>query len=169
MLRASLLNKDIILFRKECSKMSKLRTYNSLFSPFIDHQSTIQYTRLCLPFILRKRIAQLRIGVLPIRIETDRYLNIKIPSALRYCKQPNCQNMTNQHLTNLKVEDEVHFLINCEQYQTLRNTLYSKITTPGFVHFSQFNQFSFLLTCSTVAKLVGQYIADAYDNRPSKM
>ena len=73
MLQDSLYLKDVEMFINQCRQAPKLRTYVTLFSPFVDHSYTIQYTRMCLPFIVRKRIAQLRLGVLPIRIETGRY------------------------------------------------------------------------------------------------
>ena len=83
MLEDSLYKKDIEMFRNQCRQSPKLRTYVKLFSPFTDHNSTIHYTRMCLPFIIRKRIAQIRLGVLPIRIETDRYLKDRTPAKLR--------------------------------------------------------------------------------------
>ena len=125
MLHESLLKKDIIMFRQECLKLPKLRTYNTLFSPFIDHMSTVNYTRLCLPFIKRKRIAQIRLGVLPIRIETDRYLRVKIPAEQRYCMQPNCTNAKTLH--NLKIENKFHFLVICKEYEQSRNNMYDKV------------------------------------------
>ena len=157
----SLLYKDLHMFRQDCLKLPKLRTYNSLFSPFTSHQTFIQYTRLCLPFIKRKRIAQIRIGVLPIRIETDRYLRTKIPSDQRFCRQPDCDQSTH-------IEDELHFLIKCKQYKNLRNELYEKIDTPGFQNYTDINKFTYLLTCGSIASIVGQFIIDAFDLRPNK-
>ena len=68
-----LLEKDISQFKTQCSKSPKLRTYNSLFSVFVDQKLSDSYTRLCLPFIVRKRLSQLSFGVLPLRIEADRF------------------------------------------------------------------------------------------------
>ena len=138
-----------------------------LFSPFTSHQTTTQYTRLCLPFIKRKRLAQIRLGVLPIRIETDRYLRIKIPSDQRFCRQPDCEN--NNQLPH--IEDELHFLIICKQYKELRNELYEKIGkiyTLGFQYYTDINKFTHLLTCSSIASIVGQFVIDAFDLRPNK-
>ena len=58
------LKKNIIMFGQECLKLLKLRTYNTMFSPFIDHMSTVNYTRLCLPLKERKRRSPIRIGAL---------------------------------------------------------------------------------------------------------
>ena len=67
MLHDSLYNKDLVMFRNKCLAATKLRTYNTLFSPFVPHLSTSMYSRSCLPFILRKRLAQLRLGLLPLK------------------------------------------------------------------------------------------------------
>ena len=58
-----LLHKDVAMFRTQCLKSPKLRTYNSLFSIFVDDCISDNYSRLCLPFIVRKRLSQLRLGV----------------------------------------------------------------------------------------------------------
>ena len=70
----------------------------------------ISYTRLCLPFILRKRLAQLRLGCLPIRIETDRYTRPIVHRDQRYCLQPNCDNNVSNLSDEAKhIENEYHF------------------------------------------------------------
>ena len=106
-LHDSLLEKDLVVFRTNCLSATKLRTYNTLFSPFVPHLTTVKFTRLCLPFIVRKRLAQLRLGVLPLKIETDRYL--KIPVSERHCTQPKCVNITDRQENKL-VEDERHLM-----------------------------------------------------------
>ena len=165
MLQDSLLTKDCANFKRECSKLPKLRTYNHIVSPFIS-QDAVHYTRLCLPFIVRKRLAQLRLGVLPLRIETDRYKRVKIPPDRRFCIQPNCANLN----TNLVVEDERHFLICCDQYKNLRLKLFADVSIcfPDFVLLSDYEKFNFLLTKSNIAKIVGQFIINAFDQRPIK-
>ena len=45
-----LLSKDLSMFRNQCLKSPKLRTYNSLFSPFDDQYLSENFSRLCLPF-----------------------------------------------------------------------------------------------------------------------
>ena len=77
-LHNSQLEKDVAVFSKECIKLKTSYNYSSI----------THYTRLCLPFFLRKRLAQLRTGVLPIRVETDRYHRVKTPADQRYCFQP---------------------------------------------------------------------------------
>jgi len=62
-------------------------------------------------------------GVLPLRIETGRYevtMNQRgIPVKFRVCQ---CCNLN-------KVEDEIHFLLECPLYITLRNCLFDVCKT----------------------------------------
>ena len=70
-----------------------------------DHYS---YTRLCLPFIVRKRLSQLRLGVLPLRIESDRYCRVKVDAKDRFCKQPKCENnCATTPLSKFDVENDI--------------------------------------------------------------
>ena len=162
-----LLEKDISLFKTQCSKSPKLRTYNSLFSVFVDQKLSDSYTRLCLPFIVRKRLSQLRLGVLPLRIETDRFSRVKVDAKSRFCRQPKCKNciVTTPH-DQMEVENEFHFLINCKQYDHLRSVLFSKLSCPQFDQLNDQNKFCYMLTCPLVARIVGQFIIDAFDARP---
>ena len=170
LLKNSLQTRDQNMHRRECLKSDKLRTYNTLFDPFVPHESAIAYTRQCLPFILRKRLSQLRLGCLPIRIESDRYTRPIVHRDLRYCLQPKCKNVANSLDDSLKdVETEFHFLIVCSQYDSLRNILYSKIESPCFATLTNQHKFVYLLTNQSVSKIVAQFIVDAFDERPVKM
>ena len=170
LLKNSLITRDQNMHRRECLKSDKLRTYNTLFDPFVPHDSVIAYTRQCLPFILRKRLSQLRLGCLPIRIETDRFTRPIVHRDLRYCLQPKCKNVVNNLDDNQKhVEDEFHFLVVCSQYDNLRSVLFSKIESPSFPSMSDKNKFVYLLTTPSVSKIVAQFIVDAFDERPVKM
>ena len=116
-----------------------------------------KFIKLSLQFLIRKRLCQIRLGCLPLKIQTDRYKNI--PSNQRYCIQPNCNPPNGM----IPVEDELHFLCCCKQYDSLRKTLYSKIELPSFFTLSDFEKFRYLLTSSHVARIVGQFVIDAYD------
>ena len=160
-------SQDISMFKSQCSKSPKLRTYNSLFSIFVDQNFTDSYTRLCLPFIVRKRLSQLRLGVLPLRIETDRYSRVKIDAKNRFCRQPKCKNnCTTTPPSKFDVENEYHFLMCCKQYDHLRSVLFSKLSCPQFDQMNDQNKFCYMLTCPSVARCVGQFIVDAFDARP---
>ena len=167
LLSESLLRKDVELFASQCRKSPKLRTYHTLFPPFEEHCLATKYVQLNLPFIVRKRLAQIRLGVLPIRIESDRYARDKIAAELRFCKQPKCTNQTVPNC-ELLVEDEVHFMLHCKQYEKLRSDLYSKVCLPGFSELTDRLKFKYLLTCENIARIVGQFVIDAFDKRPFK-
>ena len=165
-----LLSKDIAMFRNQCTKSPKLRTYNSLFSPFDGQCLTENFTRLCLPFIVRKRLSQLRLGALPLRVETDRYQRVKIDASERFCKQPKCTNNdVSAAVKTFEVENEFHFLLKCKQYDQLRIVLFSRLSCPEFDQLNDQNKFCYMLTRTSVARIVGQFLIDAFDNRPVKI
>ena len=170
LLENSLLSRDQYKLRSECLKSDKLRTYNSLFTSRDPYFSVISYTRLCLPFILRKRLSQLRLGCLPIRVETDRYTRPIVHRDQRYCLQPKCKNNVMNLDDNSKhVENEYHFLIECSQYDSIRSEMFGKIRAVEFPMLNDYDKFIFLLTTQSVAKLVAQFIVDAFDARLNQL
>ena len=98
-------------WRKEASKKPKLRTYVTLkdnieVEPYVKYGNNRQ---------TRSLMAQIRCGILPIRIETGRFCNLPVENRL-------CE-ICNQN----EVEDEFHFLMECpfyhhERLQMLANT-----------------------------------------------
>ena len=98
-------------WRKEASKKPKLRTYVTLkdnieVEPYVKYGNNRQ---------TRSLMAQIRCGILPIRIEIGRFCNLPVENRL-------CE-ICNQN----KVEDEFHFLMECpfyhhERQQMLANT-----------------------------------------------
>ena len=89
--------------------MPKLRTYN-LVAEFTSPKA---YLEKPLSFLQRKSMAKLRLGVLPIRLETGRYERPKLPADQRLCQQ-----------CSLGVpEDEVHFTLECPRHSILREQL----------------------------------------------
>jgi hypothetical protein len=80
---------------------NKLRTYQL----FTYQYETEKYVYL--------PIANFRCGVVPLRLETGRYVNIDVNNRIcLICKQ--------------NVETEVHVLTQCPAYQLLRNVLFDK-------------------------------------------
>jgi hypothetical protein len=69
-------------------------------------------------------LAQFRCGILPLNIETGRYTGI--PIQLRTCI----------FCTNTFIEDEVHFLLECELYNKERELLFSK-ANPYYENFDE--------------------------------
>jgi hypothetical protein len=86
-----------------------LRTYRTFKSSF----STESYVELNLKRSERSVIAQFRCSILPLRLETGRFVGE--PEYQRICKM--CDSG--------QVENELHFLLECQFYNELRNQLLS--------------------------------------------
>ena len=97
-------------WREALQNKQKLSTYITLKTNFYTEKYVQKYT------CKRERslFAQLRVGILPLEIETGRYRGIAIEERLyQFCKS--------------LVEDEVHFLCICPLYTTERFKLYTSI------------------------------------------
>jgi hypothetical protein len=91
------------------SKFPKLRTYRTFKSSF----STESYDEFNLERSERSVIAQFRCSILPLRLETGRFVGE--PEYQRIC----------QMCDSGQVENELHFLLECQFYNELRNQLLS--------------------------------------------
>ena len=81
------------------------------------------------------------------------YQRVKVDACKRFCKQPKCANNDeNSAVKTYDVENEFHFLIKCKQYDHLRTVLFS--------------WFCYMLTRTHIARIVRQFIVDAFDSRP---
>ena len=148
-LKASLLLKDQQKLKNSCA-MPKLRTYNLI----AEFSSPKAYLLKPLSFLQRKSVAKLRLGVLPIRLETGRYERPIKPAEERTCQQ-----------CNLGVaEDEIHFTLVCPRYTLLREKLLSN-TNESFQSFNSIEKLKYLLNCSDIVKQTSQFIIDAFDSR----
>ena len=66
------------------------------------------------------------------------------------------------------VENEYHFLMKCSQYDQLRSEMVARIQAADFAQMNDLEKFIFLLTTQSVAKIVAQFIVDAYDERTAQ-
>ena len=72
----------------------------------------------------RSKLDQIRLGIFPIRLETGRYSNEKLEDRLcTICKNGN-------------IEDELHFIFECNAYTVERQTLYNNVNMPLFDNFN---------------------------------
>ena len=95
----------------ECSKWKeKLNSKPKLRKHFKSEKQIENYIKLNLSNKERSFLAQLRMGTLPLFIETGRYT--KVPANQRFCF--NCPN---------SIEDEFHFCFSCPVYNKFRNEL----------------------------------------------
>ncbi len=102
-----------------CARKPKLCTYVT----FKDGPVTASHISCNMPKYERSLISQLRLGILPLRIETGRYS--KLETKDRLCLLCNSN----------EVEDESHFLFKCNFYSTLR----FKLETDIGCNFSNMN------------------------------
>ena len=72
-----------------------------------------------LSFIERKIISKLRLGILPIRIETARYIRPIMPENERVC-----------YCNSGQIESECHVLFSCSTYNDLRHVWLNKLCIP---------------------------------------
>ena len=82
----------------------------------------------------RSALAQLRCGILPLRIETGRYINEPLHD--RICR----------HCNSNEIENETHFLLFCTLYSELRNELFGNLFSDScFLNKSSEEKLCFLL------------------------
>ena len=108
-LKVSLIRKQQEQVKLECENKPKLRT----FLKIKEFDKTSPHIFKPLSFIERKVVSQLRLGVLPLRLETARYLRPILPEHERVC-----------YCSSGDVENEFNFLFQCVKYNNLRISVF---------------------------------------------
>ena len=134
---------------REKLKDGKLSTYLKLksnvgFEPYLQIVENLDY---------RRSITRIRISSHKLQIESGRYNNT--PRELRFCNKCN-ENM---------IEDEIHFLLHCQKYNSARTKLYDLLheNVARFFDLNDTNKLIYLLNCEmrVILNSVGKFI---YDN-----
>ena len=131
----------------------KLRTYRNIKNKFCPES----YTLLNLKRNERSVLAQIRCGILPIHIETGRFVNIKAED--RICTLCNAN----------EVEDEYHFLFYCQLYEFERENFYRELRT-SYPNIDQLNnpcKLRFLFNMEP--RKLGKYAVRIWDIRQQKL
>lgn len=97
------------------------------FNPFSRDQAA-PHTKLCLPFVVLRNLAQLRIGSAHLEIEQGRKSRASVPRSQRLCRLCCGDDAALSHRrailartgTNQNVEDLKHFVLECPVYDDLR-------------------------------------------------
>lgn len=98
------------------------------FDPFSrDHNPP--HTKLCLPFVVARNLAQLRIGSAHLEVEQGRKSRLSTPRAARLCRLCSGEDATLSRRqavlartgTGHHVEDLKHFILECPVYDDLRD------------------------------------------------
>ena len=113
------------------SSKPKLR----LYSKFKDNFKTDDYVFSLMPRYERSLLAQLRMGILPLRVETGRFINEILNE--RICTLCELQD----------IEDEIHFVCRCPKYDNPRLQLFhiASDRNPNFYLMTEPDKFIFLV------------------------
>ena len=150
-LNTALFNTQQEWVENECKQKPKLRT----FVKFKDFKTLPPHVFKQLPFIERKIISKARLGILPLRIETSRYIRPILPEEQRLCY---C-NMN-------EVESECHVLYNCVKYVTLRQLWLSKLEKPeNFLTLPNEEKLKITFNVPNNIRCTAQYLIDLMDLR----
>ena len=143
------------LVKVECEKKPKLRT----FMQFKDFQTLpAPHVGKPLSFVERRTISKLRLGILPLRVETARYTRPIIPESERlcYCKSGD-------------IESEYHALFSCCVYNDLRQGWLNKICIPdNFLVLPGEEKLSLVLNHPENVKPTAQFLIQLMDLRHLK-
>ena len=131
----------------------KLRYYNM----YKYNREKEEYLSFNVTRYQRSLMSQFRLGNLPLEIEVGRFRDI--PLCNRICQM--CAKNT--------VEDEIHFLCECESYIDYRHTLFSHAqeTDPNFVSKDVIDKFVFLK--SNHQKQVIYFLSKAFNKRTQSL
>ena len=138
-----LLNSHCTDWANKIKDIPKLRTYIS----FKNQYETENYVKSYLPKQERSFLAQLRCGVLPIRIETGRFNGLKPEE--RVCQLCNSGEM----------EDEKHFILTCDRYTNQRQILFRHLSN-AFNLLDSNQKFKYLITQEY--RHVAKYITQSF-------
>ena len=59
--------------------------------------------------------------------------------------------------------------MNCNQYDQLRSEMFARVQAVDFAQMNDLAKFVFLLTTQSVAKIVAQFIVNAFDERLAQL
>ncbi len=134
---------------KEITQYSKLRTYVI----FKSECKAEKYLSMCMTRRQRSLYAQLRLGVLPLRLETGRFKGEKeIDRICVLCKSGD-------------IENEKHFLFKCSLYENERAMLYKKADEkcPDFKELNENDKIHILMT--QLVSPTSKFVQDAFIKR----
>jgi len=153
MLKRFLRSNYIKQWQEKIQGESKMRTYITFKSNF-EYESYLNMANED----QRKSMTRFRISAHRLAIERGRYTVPPTPANNRLCI----------YCTSQEVEDEYHFLMSCNKYQQLRETLKANIQyeCENFNNLQEEEQFVYMLIAGdTISNHVSAYINDAFSQR----
>ena len=148
-----LMLQQIEKWTKDKDSQTKLRFYR-LFKKYFTVET---FVTINMSICQRYLLSQLRYGILPLKIETGRY--VKLPLCERLC------NFCNE----ASVESEIHFLFECKQYEELREGFYNDIhtTIDDFSTLSNEQKLNIIFSKSSFIRKFASYLQNCYRKRSS--
>ena len=139
----------ILKWKDSVRKMPKLRMYVKLQSNWM----LPDYVTLNMSLSARSALARFRNGTFPLAVETGRY--IQKPLEQRVCCL--CDKQT--------VENEQHFLLECDAYNEKRHVLFNSIFKMFNIDLRAMSKeqcLIHLLSSKNCAKMISKYIQDCF-------
>ena len=135
----------------ECKSKPKLRTFVKLK----DFKILPPHVYKSLPFLERKMVSKARLGILPLRLETSRYVRPVLPEELRLC-----------YCNSNEVESECHVLYYCDKYVTLRQLWLSRLEKPeNFLTLPNEEKLCITFNVPSNIRCTAQYLMNLMDLR----
>ena len=149
--RETLKSKEIEQWHANIKSMDKLRTYQTFKWEF----GTEKYVSTLLSKRHRSFLAQFRSGILPLRIETGRFQNVPIQERICILCDQN------------SIEDETHFLLECDLYSIERQNLIESAERnhKNFIDIAKDVQLVILMNDEDLFGDTANFIANAYEKR----
>ena len=151
--KETLVLKDSEKWFEDLQNSDKLRTYRKYKSELTPEK----YCILPLPRDHRRILFKLRSCSLPLYVETGRYSKPKVPLENRLCKLCN----------NQFVEDETHFVLNCDLYSDIREILFSKAceVDANFTLMHSEDKLIFLMQSKDIQFSLGTSVSKMFNRR----
>ena len=148
------IKKQLEIVKIECESKPKLRT----FLLFKDFRKLPPHVGKPLSFVERRIISKLRLGILPIRLETARYSRPILPENQRIC-----------YCNSGEVESEYYVLFSCSIYNSLREAWLKKLCIPeNFRQLPKHEQLRLVLNEPENVRHTAQYLVSLMDLRSLK-
>ena len=147
----------------ECQLKPKLRT----FLRYKDFSELAAYIHKPLTFPQRRMMAKVRLGCLPLRLETGRYARPRLEERERVCLvcKPKDQ-LIDIPGQETPIESETHFLFYCNAYSAEREQLLKKLTIPdNFYDLNDDEKLKATLNDPLNVRFTSQFILSAFNLR----
>ena len=151
--RKNLLDDISSKWLRSCNNMSKLDLYKDIKTNF----GPEKFLTLNIDRYEKSLLSQLRYGILPLRIETGRFINEA--RCDRICKLCNSGG----------IEDQIHFLFYCDFYDDLREDLYIKARNAidGWDNLTDIDKLIALF--NDLTRILGKYVKNIFLKRRNEL